>query len=262
MKFIAFVLTTFLFVAPTHAFTFNNSIKLVFAQDEVPVNVAAGFCSNIGIDENELLSIVGDAVDQFWNQAPTSRLKLRKGSIKSVAPAFETDNICVPSTNCDPNPTLAVSEGVLITCNSNSTNFPSPSILGITIPNNISGKTIVGALIMINDRTTTQFASKSRAEKVAIVAHEIGHAFGLGHSPVPDSLMYYATVESRVALGRDDIDGISYLYPKKHPGGGCGTITDVSKTKGPGNMLGGLSLGLFLVLAFEVMRKKRIKIYT
>ena len=262
MKLILAGLILFFFTCSSHAFTFNNSVKLVFAQDEVPVNVAAGFCSNIGIDENELLSIVGDAVDQFWNQAPTSRLKLRKGTVKTVAAAYETGDICVPSTNCDPNPALAVSEGVLITCNSNSTNFPSPSILGITIPNNISGKTIVGALIMINDRATTQFAGKSRAEKVAIVAHELGHAFGLGHSPVPDSLMYYATVDSRVALGRDDIDGISYLYPKKHPGGGCGSITDISKTKGPGNMLGGLSLGLFLVLVFEIVRRKNPKLYT
>ena len=262
MKLILAGMISFLLTTTSHAFTFNNSVKLVFAQDEVPVNVAAGFCSNIGIDENELLSIVGDAVDQFWNQAPTSRLKLRKGIVKTVAAAYETGDICVPSTNCDPNPALAVSEGVLITCNSNSTNFPSPSILGITIPNNISGKTIVGALIMINDRATTQFAGKSRAEKVAIVAHELGHAFGLGHSPVPDSLMYYATVDSRVALGRDDIDGISYLYPKKHPGGGCGSITDISKTKGPGNMLGGLSIGLFLILVFEIVRRKSPKLYT
>lgn len=242
----------------SQAFTFNNNIKLVFNQDEVTVNVADN-CTNIGIDGDEMLSIVGDAVNGFWNKSPTSRLKLRAGSVVTVSAAYHTDNICKPSTNCDPNPTLAVSSGVLIACNSNIANFPSASILGITIPNNIVGSTIVGSLIMINDRATNQFVNKSRAEKVAIIAHEIGHAFGLGHSPVQDSLMYFATVESRTHLGRDDIDGISYLYPKKQPTG-CGTITDISK-KRP-DTLSGLFIGLFLVLGFEALRKFRFKLYT
>lgn len=243
------------------AFTFNNSVKLTFSQDEVTVNVADGFCNNIGIDESELLSIVGDAVDQFWNKAPTSRLKLRKGSLRTVSAAYQTDNICSPATNCEPNPALAVDSGVLITCNNSLTNFPNASILGVTIPNNISGTTIQGALIMINDRATNQFVNKSRAEKVAIIAHEIGHAFGLGHSPVVDSLMYYATVESRKSLGRDDIDGISYLYPKKQPSG-CGTIADISNKKP--DMLSGLFIGFMLVLAFEFIRKRAVrpKFYT
>lgn len=248
LSFLFILLLTF----EAHAFTFNNNIKLVFAEDEVIVNVANG-CTNIGIDSRELLTIVNDAVNEFWNKSPTSRLKLRAGSVVTVNSAYQTDNICVASTNCTPNPALAVSSGVLITCNSNITNFPSASILGITIPNNISGSTIQGSLIMINDRATTQFANKSRPEKVAIIAHEIGHAFGLGHSPVHDSLMYYATVESRVSLGRDDIDGISYLYPKKQPTG-CGTIDDISKN---GSDYGaGLFIGLFLVLGIEALRKK------
>jgi len=253
------LLFIFLFAFDSQAFTFNNSVKLVFAQDEVTVNVANG-CTNIGIDSHEMLSIVSDAVNDFWNKAATSRLKLRAGSVVNVSSNFQTDNICVPSTSCTPNPDLAVSSGVLITCNSNITNFPSSAILGVTIPNNISGNTILGSLIMINDRATTQFATKSRAEKVAIIAHEIGHTFGLGHSPVPDSLMYFATVESRKSLGRDDIDGISYLYPKKQPGGTCGTISDISK-KRP-DFMSGLFIGLSLVFAFEVMRRKKTKLYT
>ncbi len=257
---LSFVITLSCFDA--NAFTFNNSIKLVFAQDEVLVNVAGTFCANIGIDENELLSIVGDAVDQFWNKSPTSRLKLRKGSVISKSSIFHTDNICEASTNCEPNANLAVSSGILITCNNNLTNFPNSAILGITIPNNISGSTISGALIMINDRATTQFDSKSRPEKVAIIAHELGHAIGLGHSPVQDSLMYFATVETRSKLGRDDIDGISYLYPKKQPVS-CGTIVSDLDKKRP-DIMSGLILGFLLVAAVEAIRKlkAKTKLYT
>lgn len=257
MKFLAplfFSLILSLLTFNAHAFTMNNSAKLVFDHDEVIVNIAAGNCQNIGIDDTELLSIVGDAVNQFWNTASTSRLKLRKGSAVSVNSKFRSDGICVTSTNCTPNPDLAVSNDILISCNISSDNFTSSSILGVTLPNNISGSTIKGALILLNDTVTTQFGNKSRPEKVAIIAHELGHTFGLGHSPVKDSLMYYATVSQRETLGRDDIDGISYLYPKQQPfKGGCGTI-DLDGNKP--NSWPGLFIGFSIIALAELFRKK------
>lgn len=240
----------------TYAFTMNNSVKLVFSQDEVRVNVAAATCNNIGIDETEVLSIVGDAVDRFWNTAPTSRLKLRKGNLTAVSGNYATDTICVAATNCEPNAALAVSSDILITCNTNPANFSSSAILAVTIPNNIDGTRIVGSLVMLNDQATTQFDTKSREEKISIIAHELGHAFGLGHSPVTDSLMYFATREQRKALGRDDIDGISYLYPKQQPiGGGCGSVVLDDKNK-PSSWPG-LFIGFFIIVMAEVVRKKR-----
>lgn len=240
-----------------NAFRLNNSAKLVFDKDEVQVNVAGGFCTNLGITDAEFLSIVSEAVDHFWNTSPTSRLKLRQGSVVSVAAAFNTGTICMPATNCDPNPALAVSNDILISCNTNAGNFTSSAILAVAIPNNISGNKIVGSLVLINDQASNQFSSKTREEKVAIVAHELGHTFGLGHSPVEDSLMYYATVASRRSLGRDDIDGISYLYPKQQPiKGGCGTI-DLNPNNGPGDWWGGLFVGFALIGLAEIYRKKK-----
>lgn len=239
-----------------HAFTLNNTTKLVFSQDEVMVNVASG-CTNIGITDSELLELVGKAVDNFWNTSPTSRLKLRKGSVVNVDSRYHSDPICVASTSCTPNPDIAVSSDILITCNDNTTNFPSSSILGITIPNNISGNTIVGSIVMINDRANTQFDTKSDDAKVAILAHEIGHAFGLGHSPVVDSLMYYATVSQRKALGRDDIDGISFLYPKQQPVNGCGTVDFSGGKNGPSQWTG-LFIGFSIIGLAEIFRKKKL----
>jgi hypothetical protein len=243
----------------TYAFTLNNTAKLVFAEDEVKVNVASG-CLEIGITSDELLELVGKAVDNFWNKSPTSRLKLRKGSVVNVDSRFHSDQICTPTTNCEPNPVLAVESDILITCNDSADNFPNSSILGITIPNNIAGGTIIGSLIMINDKADTQFDTKSEDAKVAILAHEIGHAFGLGHSPVQDSLMYYATVSQRKALGRDDIDGISYLYPKQQPISGCGTV-DMSGGKGGGSdWWSGLFLGFSIIGFAEIYRNRKSKL--
>lgn len=225
-----------------HAFTLNNNVGLVFNKDEVKVNIANITCANIGIDVHELKSIVADAVDQYWNRAPTSRLKLRAGEVTSVAAAYGTDLICNASTDCVPNPTLAVASDILISCNTNAANFSSNSVLAVTIPNNISGNKIIGALIMINDLAGNNFVHKSRDEKVSIIAHELGHTFGLGHSPVVDSLMYYATVNLRKSLGSDDIDGISYLYPKQQPVT-CGSIS----TKNNPNSWLGLLIGFGII---------------
>ncbi len=236
------------------AFTLNNNSKLAFAQDEVKVNLAGGFCTNIGISDEEFLEIVAKAVDTFWNKSPTSRLKLRKGSVINVDSAFYTDTICEPSTNCTPNADLEVTSDILISCNNNVSNFSSTAILGVTVPNNIGGGTIYGALVLINDQPNNYFKIKSSDQKASIIAHELGHAFGLGHSPVEDSLMYYATMANRKNLGRDDIDGITYLYPKKQPFSGCGTV-DFSGGDKP-NWWGGLFLGFSIIGFAELFRKK------
>lgn len=249
----------FLFISDNaQSFTLNNTAKLVFADDEVIVNVASG-CTEIGVTSEELLELVGKAVDNFWNKSPTSRLKLRKGNVINVDARYHSDSICIDSTNCEPNPDLSVSSDILIACNANAVNFPNSSILGITIPNNITSNKIIGSLIMINDKSDTQFSAKSNEEKTAILAHEIGHAFGLGHSPVQDSLMYYATVSQRKALGRDDIDGISYLYPKQQPISACGSLDiagDKGGLSGP-DWWSGLFLGFSIVGLAEIFRNRR-----
>lgn len=197
-----------------NAFTLNNSTKLTFSNNVVKVNIANGNCSNIGINESELLNLVQDVADQYWNTTSTSSFKLLAGKIVDVKTAYKTDLIFLKDTSYVLNLDLATHSEILITCNNNPSNFNKRDF-ALTVVNNVSGNSIVGSLIVINDQATNQFKTKSHSEKLAIIAHELGHAFGLGHSPVKDSLMYYPTHEMRNNLGQDDINGISYLYPKK-----------------------------------------------
>ena len=230
------------------AFTLNNNVGLVFPKDEVRVNVADQTCDNIGIDTQEILSIAKDAVDDYWNKTPTSRFKMRQGSIVTADAKYKTGVICLPDDNtCSATGAPPVTNDILIACNQNATNFPaSTGVLAITVPNNISGSTIIGSVILLNDTATTYLKNKNRTEKISVIAHEIGHAFGLGHSPVKDSLMYYSTIDLRTNLGADDMDGITYLYPKNQSVT-CGSIDTNSKNT-PSQLL-----GIFFGFVFSIM---------
>ena len=252
-------LSLFIFQTSVYAFTLNNNVGLVFPMDEVKINIADQTCDNIGIDTNELLSIAKDAVDDYWNKTPTSRFKMRQGSVITADARYKTGVICLPDDNsCTATGAPPVSSDILIACNQNATNFPaSTGVLAITVPNNISGDKIVGSVVLLNDTASTYLKNKSRSEKVSVIAHELGHAFGLGHSPVKDSLMYYSTIDLRTNLGADDMDGITYLYPKNQSVT-CGSIDMNSKNK-PDQVIA-LLLGVILSLVAYKTYERYLKL--
>ncbi len=217
----------FLYSTNSNAFTLSTTNAAAFETEEIIVNVGNQSCNNIGVTNDEILDMAKQAIEDYWNRAPTSNLKLKIGNVVETSSDFYTQPICQASTNCTPTTALIVSSGITISCNNNSTDFSDSRILAVTVPNNLDGKKIQGALLLINDRSGSQFANKTRDEMTAVIAHEIGHAIGLGHSPVNDSLMYFQTVPQRRSLGEDDIDGAAYLYPQDQPFG-CGTVIDVA----------------------------------
>jgi hypothetical protein len=255
----ALFLSLCLLTMHAHAFTLSNSAAASFGKGTISVDVAAHNCNNIGPSNDQLLGIIRDAVDQYWNSVPTSSLRMEAGGLRTVSSLFQTDRICSNSgtdNTCTPNPSVNVDYGILVSCNTSTDNFPNNSVLAVTVPNNIGGRTIHGALILLNDRSDNQFQNKSHDEQVAILAHEIGHAIGLGHSPVEDSLMYYRSVPTRRSLGWDDIDGVTYLYPTEQPLHGCGTIGGPEDGKGTWT---GLFVGFSLMLLTSRLRFPRLR---
>ncbi len=249
------IFVSFFVVVQANAFTLSVSNGAFFTNNEVRINVADN-CQNSGYTASGLLSLAVEASEQFWNKVPTSRLRLKQGGVVSVAGAFRTDSICSSDNPCVPNNSLIHTQEILISCNINATNFPSTSIIALTVPNNVAGQTINAATLLINDNVSNQFATKSRPEQISILAHEIGHAFGLGHSPVKDSLMYFQSRATSFRLGWDDIDGITYLYPVEQPFSGCGTV-DLNQS-GSGKM-GPMIFGfLFALLTGLAFRKKAL----
>lgn len=217
MKLLLFVTLLALPLSDALSFTLSTSSGAAFdieSGKEVVVNVEDGGGScDLGLTPTELLDMAVDAASKFWNRAPTSGLKITRGRVVDVA-NFHADDLCSPDSPCTPTSTFKHSHQLLIGCNENASNFPSNVILGLTVPTRVSFKKIQSAAVLLNGRAGSVFLTMSYDNQRAVVAHEMGHALGLGHSPVTDSLMYYQSVPTRESLGEDDIDGITYLYPK------------------------------------------------
>lgn len=249
----------FFSVQSVNAFTLNNNVAASFEQDQVKVNVASEACTNLGITNEELLSIAEEAGALYWNRVHSSRLEIVRGSLVSVSGDFRTGAICSSTNPCTPNSALAVSSDILISCNTLQANFETDTVLGVTLPNNVSGTNIVGALILINDRPDNSFNGLSRAEKVAVIAHEMGHAIGLGHASADRNLMYFQSISTRETLGPDDVDGVTYLYPMEQPFGGCGSIAYFKDHNhhedgsGPSKLFFTLVIGLVLALGMGLI---------
>jgi hypothetical protein len=271
-----FIILVFFFSTISHAWTLNNNFGGTFKKNKVHVYVDAGtVCPTNLITINDIEGLISPSVDNFWNKVPSSNLNLIAAGYSEHINTINDGRLCSPTDDAcieegiaagklDPLKGLIPAvKDIIIACNNNPLNFGGNNILAVTVPNKFSGKKIVGALILIND-SSGSFGKLSRADQIGVIAHEIGHAIGLGHTPKTSALMYYRIVNMRRGLGQDDVDGVSYLYPIKgdlygisKDGliGSCATIGD-DKKRPPSNppfLTTWITLGLFIFLV-EVYR--------
>lgn len=240
-----YILLSFFISSWAQAWTLNNNFSAAFKDSEVKVSVDQGTtCANAFPEGTiyEFQDLIKPAIDHFWNEVPTSALRLKDGGFSPAVANISSGILCSPTDkDCITDAGSALIpkvKEIVIACNNKAENFGGDNVLAVTIPNSFSGKKITGAVILINNYTAGApkdhyFGKLSRKDKIAVIAHEIGHAIGLGHSDDKDALMYYRTVNQRDRLGQDDMDGVSFLYPMQVDAfgllkggllGGCGTI--------------------------------------
>ena len=126
-----------------------------------------------------------------------------------------------------------------------------------------TGDSITSGIMYLNASSGRANISNLDRNLVAVtLAHEIGHLLGLGHSQDLNALMYYnASLKTHLGLAQDDIDGITYLYPrnefdKDKMMGGCGAISNPKNPKNPSNYN---LLILVLILIMPVIFARYLK---
>lgn len=217
MKYSFIALILILTQLSAHAFRLNTNVGAAFDSDEVEIFVTSNStCTSAGISQDDLLDYAVEAADKFWNKVPGANIKVVKGKIKQTSDSLYLTGILCASdsdSSCDSSTTVPRSSEIIIACNSNtSDNFPSSAYLAISAPTKISGSTIKGSVILINDSASSTFSNLSRDEVINVLAHEIGHALGIGHSEKDEALMYYSNSDKISKLSQDDIDALVYLY--------------------------------------------------
>lgn len=219
----------------------------------------------------EALNFAIDSAVQTWNSVDTSGIKIERGESTSTTIAESQDGSDQnPVIHCDPDfdnePELVVGLGF------------------VTIDKN----QITDGYILLNAAADTNGnISTKDIEKIGIIiAHEMGHVLGLGHAGDDATLMYFnASAKEELRLAQDDIDGITYLYPRSELGGGdkflgCGSIALLGRGgsegssggDGPGGLGGGaggigsssaqIQFALMLLICFLVTRLMKRRVYS
>ena len=229
-----------LVVSSAHAFTLSGTDPSLQGWE----NANISFKLNPANCPANTDGIIGDAM-AAWNEVPSSKVHLRMDGYSTATFAqlnagTATD---VPVIICD-------------------TNFSSDSPLG---GNGVAGVALAAspplgghisyAFLLLNvEPGSTGNISAQGASKVSIViAHEMGHVLGLGHSEDSTALMYYnASKKTTLSLAQDDVDGITYLYPRNEPTDkimGCARVAAVGGGGFGGGGRGSGLLALMILLA-------------
>ena len=238
-----------------YAFTLNTSNAVSFDTDVIKVYVSQNDCAEISATADELESMTREAINQYWSRIPATSLNLEVVGKKSLDNPFRDEEVCsavTPQGECTANENLKVDEGIIISCNTNAGNFGN-GILGLSVPNNTTAFAIKGSIVLLNDTNASNpLASYGRDQIIDVIAHELGHAIGLGHTSKSENLMYFNVIEKRERLGFDDIAGVTYLYPSDNVFGTCASVAPIGGTSALAFFLGLFIPGLYRI-------KKRVK---
>lgn len=160
--------------------------------------------SNCPISASTLDSVIDSALG-VWNGIATANLTLTRSSVDSTT----TPAQFIAGTATD---------APLILCDTTFQTDLSVDPSGVPAATKLGSDNPVdyGAVILnAQAGTAAEISNFDTGVLTLILAHEIGHLLGLGHSSLSNALMYYSVANKTVAvLTQDDRDGISYLYPR------------------------------------------------
>lgn len=186
-------------------------------------------------DEAQLRDLIVKATDGYWNRVPHAHLKLVLGNPNSTAYSLET----MPN------------EIIIMACNPSE---PSSVILATGAPF-LSGSRILGAWIVLNTGPSTPLTSSDPVTLARVVAHELGHVIGIGHSDKPYALMYFSLVLEN-GMSDDDANGMAYLYPANpwNAATGCAAAAQAADRESPATAPDPVLVTLLFTCLFVLFR--------
>lgn len=236
-----FVFAVYLiFASNAFAFTLNgsgNSSMQGWQDSHIKLYVNTANCP-AGIDVPTLISESA----KVWNNVPTSTLSVSYGG------STNSSTISFPVTvYCEVNFQLV-------------TQADQNSVPGAAIGDGSSGILTRGLLYLNASAGYANIANYDYEQLKIILAHEIGHILGLGHTEDKTALMYFdASAKTQLSLSQDDIDGISYLYPSNELSdnkiAGCGIITHILPPPTPPGKL----LSIVILMLMPCLLLARLK---
>jgi predicted Zn-dependent protease len=187
-----------------------SGAELFWANPNVPVKIST---NTTDLSAVQTVNIISDSMNQ-WNQNSPAQILNSSSSTNKIE--FVSD-------------------------------FPYGSaVLGLTELSYNSNGAIQKASILLNDDYTFKanpgLYGAGEVYLGDVVTHEIGHLFGLSHSEVLNSSMFYSSYSGQSSLSSDDKSGIRAKYGQNY-----GTITGFVK--------GGSSIGVLGVHVQAISRK-------
>ena len=197
----------------SYAFTLNGNFKNGWTGPTLKVNVNLTNCPS------GFLSAFQDAAD-LWNTVSTSFLKIELGSTSSTT----TPAALIGVTAAD-SPVIVCDNSFQAT-----TGGDEDSVAGVGFSSVAGGSHLsYGGVILNTSSGLASINSMNKEEMSIVIAHELGHALGFGHSADNAALMYFnASYKEDLRLSQDDWDAMTYLYPRNELSGddllACGEL--------------------------------------
>lgn len=171
-----------------------------------------------------LRSEIEEAIE-LWNEVSTSFLKLEIGADNNDTPATIVARVSTPEAH-----TMVIACDTAFQTTLGFSAAEADAIPGVANSNTVTGNSIDVGFVLLNVQAgaSANINNLSAELRKVVIAHEVGHALGIGHSEAEEALMFFnATAKENLSLNQDDIDALSYLYPRDEPSDeplGCGVV--------------------------------------